>query len=94
MGWQKYKVYSPDGKYIASCGYLSDAATIVLHRGAGASVKLGYSKWQTIYTLPKDFAPTDTFESIVREMDEGRARVELERDRRYKEDVRRQNIAD
>ena len=53
MGWQRLKVYTPDGTYIASCQYLEDAATIVLHSGAGASVRLGYSKWETIYSLPK-----------------------------------------
>ena len=92
MGWQRYKVYTPDGTYIASCQYMEDAATIVLHRGAGASVRLGYLKWQTIYSLPKEFASHDTFESIVQEMEEGRVRVATEQSRRNEEDAERRRI--
>ena len=92
MGWQRLKVYSPAGEYIASCRYLDDAAKIVLYRGAGASVKLGYSKWQTIYTLPKGLALNDSFESIVQEMERGMDRVEVERDRRCKEQLRRRQV--
>ena len=92
MGWQRLKVYTPDGTYIASCKYMEDAATIVLHHGAGASVRLGYSKWPTIYSLPEEFASHDTFESIVQEMEEGRARIEAEQFRRYKADAERRRI--
>ena len=53
MGWQRFKVYTPEGKYIASCDYVEDAATIVLRRGAGASVRLGYLKWQTTLLTSK-----------------------------------------
>ena len=94
MGWQKLKVYSPTREYIASCSYLDDAAKIVLYRGAGACVKLGYSKWETIYTLPIELAPTGSFQSIILEMETGMDRVRTERDRRNKEHLRRREIED
>lgn len=37
------KIYSPSGKYVASCKYREDAAILVGHYPAGARVRLGHS---------------------------------------------------
>ena len=40
----RFKVYNPDGEYVAACKFAEDAAAIVAAYGDGATIRYGHRK--------------------------------------------------
>ena len=40
----RFKVYTPDGEYVASCKHAEDAAALVALYGDGATIRAGHSR--------------------------------------------------
>jgi hypothetical protein len=40
----EFKVYSPDGEYIAACKDVEDAACLVAFRGDGATIRINHKR--------------------------------------------------
>lgn len=38
----RFKVYNPDGKYVAACKHAEDAAVLAAFYGAGATIRPGH----------------------------------------------------
>lgn len=49
-GSPSLKIFNPQGEYIGCVKHYEDAACLVASYGAGATVRLGHSKKQTLWT--------------------------------------------
>ena len=79
MGWQALKIYDPNGKLTGSLEHVKDAAAVMLVHEAGATVRFGYNKRETIFVRGVDSPPMD---DIVRKMIENMRLVGQEAERR------------
>lgn len=84
-GSPKYKVYNPQGEYIASCKHLEDAACLAGMYGSGASIREGHAAKDVIWREgQEEFSASDSYD--------GAAKIMLDRmEAKYAAMVRRHN---
>ena len=61
----QWKVYSPQGEYVAACKHLEDAAALVALYGSGASISEGHGK--KLWTEGQEDQPAGESYDHVRE---------------------------
>lgn len=53
----RYKVFNPEGEYVASCKHIEDAAALVANYGNGATIRDGHSPKNAVWTEGKESQP-------------------------------------
>ena len=61
-----WKVYTPDGKYVAACKYPEDAAAVVASYGDGASIRWLHRKKDTVWTEGTDGSAGESYDACAR----------------------------
>jgi len=46
----RYKVFNPEGRYVAACKHVEDAACLVANYGDGATIRLSHAKRDAAWT--------------------------------------------
>jgi hypothetical protein len=49
-GTPRFKIYTPDGEYVAACKYAEESACLVAMMGDGATIRDGHSKKDIVWT--------------------------------------------
>lgn len=62
----KWKVYREDNEYVASCHYPQDAAALVGNWGPGATIRLGHTKRNVVWTEGAEEIPAhESFDRVA-----------------------------
>ena len=62
----RFKVYTPEGEYVASCHYASDAGAIVNLYGDGATIRDGHRKANVVWTEGSEEQPAgESYDFVV-----------------------------
>ena len=61
----KYKIFTPDNEYVASCKYVEDAAALVAFRGHGSTIRTGHSKKSIVYTNGEDGEAGESYDVVA-----------------------------
>jgi len=70
----RWKVFNPQGEYVASCKHVEDAAAIVSSYGEGATIRDGYTTRSIMWTEGKEKQPAGESYDFVHAVVTGRAR--------------------
>lgn len=66
-GSPKWKVFNPQGKYVASCLHIEDAAAIISAYGEGATLRWGHRKCDTFWIEGEECAEAgDSYDRVAR----------------------------
>lgn len=76
MGTPRIKVFDAQGQYQASAHDYAAAACLMGLYGEGATVRLGHSKKDVIWTEGKDGSAADNFDVLAEVIDAHDARVQ------------------
>lgn len=62
----RFKVYTPDGEYIAACKYSEDAAMLAsLGYGKGATIRDGHTKRSIVWTEGVDGDGSESYDLVA-----------------------------
>jgi len=65
-GAPQFKVYTPEGEYVAACKLPEDAAAVVAAYGPGATIRNGHRKKDVVYTEGVDGDAGDSYDEVAR----------------------------
>lgn len=62
----RWKVYSPDGEYLASCHYPEDAAVLVAANGPGSTIRRGHARKLTVWKEGgEEFSAAESYDRVA-----------------------------
>lgn len=61
----QFKVYNPNGEYVAACKHPEDAAAIVALYGGGKIYSHGHSKRSLVYTDGVDGVAGESYDAVA-----------------------------
>jgi hypothetical protein len=77
-GTPRWKLYNPQGGYVAACKHLEDAACLVALYGTGATIRDGHSKADVVWTEGAEAFPAGESYDRVAQVAEDRRRKRAE----------------
>lgn len=78
----KFKVFSPDGEYIAACKYPEDAGALASLEGAGATIRTGHARRHIVWTEGIDGVAYYSYAVVEKTI---RSKISFENAKRKKE---------
>ena len=61
----RWKIYTRENQYIASCRYLATAAALMAFLGDGATIRDGHTKRHTVYTEGISGNAAESYDYVV-----------------------------
>lgn len=71
----KYKIFMPDGEYVASCKYAEDAAALVAIFAAGATIRLSHKAKDTVWTEGETGDAAESYDNVARHIHDLEAKL-------------------